>query len=178
MNPRRFLAILTLLVMSVSAFVASADNPPHDILSVSTPKEVRQWEITGPWGGDVRVMVAAPDNSSLLYLGTSDGQIYRSTDGAQTWRRLKPGLGRRGLSVDSIVIDPRNTNTLYVGVWPVSTDEEGGVYKSEDGGLHWKMLDETKKMSVRALAISPSDSNFLIAGSAGDDPKLNGVFHS
>jgi len=122
MNPQRLFVILTLLLMSVSAFVASADNPPRDVLSISTPKEVRQWEITGPWGGDVRAMVAAPDDSNMLYLGTSDGQIYRSTDGAATWRRLKPGIGRRGLSVDSIVIDPRNTNTLYVGVWPVSAE--------------------------------------------------------
>jgi photosystem II stability/assembly factor-like uncharacterized protein len=134
--------------------------------------------VTGPWGGDVRALVASPDDSDLLYLGTGDGQIFRSTDGGRTWRRLKPGLDKRGLSVDSIVIDPRNSKVVYVGVWPVGREQEGGVFKTEDGGEHWKLLDGTRKMSVRSFAIAPSNSNFLIAGSANDDLNLNGVFRS
>jgi photosystem II stability/assembly factor-like uncharacterized protein len=181
-NPRRSLVILTLLLACASAFIASADNPPGtpdgDVLSSNTSKEVRQWEVTGPWGGDVRALIASPDDSNLFYVGTSDGQIYRSTDGAQTWRRLKPGLARRGLSVDSLVIDPRDTKVIYAGVWPLGRGEEGGIYKSEDGGDHWKLLEKSKKMDVRSLAVSPSDSNFLIAGTANDDPNLNGVFRS
>ena len=158
--------------------MVSADDGPRDVATSTTPTEVRQWEITGPWGGDVRSLVVAPDNSDLLYVGTSDGQIFRSTDSARTWRRLKPGLARRGLSVDSIVIDPRNSRIMYAGVWAVARDEESGVFKSEDGGEHWKLLSDTKKLSVRSLAVAPSNSDFLIAGSASDDPKLNGVFRS
>src|SRR4029078_9122495 len=67
---------------------------------------------------------------------------------------------------------------MYVGVWAAAQDGEGGVFKSEDGGEHWKLLDDTKKFSVRSLAVAPSDPNFLVAGSANDDPKLNGVFRS
>ena len=186
----------TVIARSISANEISCFLPPHtaidlsitihsqrrrrprDVATSTTPTEVRQWEITGPWGGDVRSLVAAPDNSDLLYVGTSDGQIFRSTDSAKTWRRLKPGLERRGLSVDSLVIDPRNSRIMYAGVWAVARDEESGVFKSEDGGEHWKLLSDTKKLSVRSLAIAPSNSNFLIAGSANDDPKLNGVFRS
>jgi photosystem II stability/assembly factor-like uncharacterized protein len=182
MKPRD-LALLTLVLICASLFAARADDKPHDDPNSSTikevtPKEVRQWEVTGPWGGDVRALVAAPDNSNLLYLGTSDGQMFRSTDGTRTWHRLKPGLGRRGLSVDSIAIDPRDSRTIYVGAWAVARDEEGGVFKSQDGGDSWKRLDGTKKLSVRSLAIAPSDSTFILAGSANDDPKLNGVFRS
>jgi photosystem II stability/assembly factor-like uncharacterized protein len=122
--------------------------------------------------------VASATDTDLLYLGTADGQIFRSVDGARTWQRLKPGLEKRGLSVDHIVLDPRDPRTLYAGAWAVARDEEGGVFKSTDGGEHWKLLDATKKMSVRSLALAPSDSNFLIAGSANDDPNLNGVFRS
>ena len=67
---------------------------------------------------------------------------------------------------------------MYAGVWAIARDEESGVFKSEDGGEHWKLLSDTKKLSVRSLAIAPSNSDFLIAGSASDDPKLNGVFRS
>jgi photosystem II stability/assembly factor-like uncharacterized protein len=176
MKSFRFLPLLTLLfVCSFTAFVR-ADDANH--ISSSTATEVRQWEVTGPWGGDVRALTASPSDSSLLFLGTSDGQLFRSSDGARTWQRLRPGLERRGLSIDHIVIDPRNPSTMYVGAWAVARDEQGGVFKSDDGGSKWKLLDGTKGLSVRSLAMAPSDSNFLIAGSANDDPNLNGAFRS
>ena len=174
----RFFSFLTLALLLSSFIVTARARGFADDPSGELAKEIRQWEVTGPWGGDVRALVASPDDSDLLYLGTGDGQIFRSTDGGRTWRRLKPGLDKRGLSVDSIVIDPRNSKVVYVGVWPVGRDQEGGVFKTEDGGEHWKLLDGTRKMSVRSFAIAPSNSNFLIAGSANDDLNLNGVFRS
>jgi photosystem II stability/assembly factor-like uncharacterized protein len=174
----RVFSLLTLSILSCLLIEAATVRAARDDSSAEAAKEVRQWEVTGPWGGDVRALVASPDDSNLLYLGTSDGQIFRSLDGARTWRRLKPGLDKRGISVDSIVIDPRNPKVIYVGVWPVGRDREGGIYKSEDGGGKWKLLEDTAKLSIRSLAIAPSDSNFLIAGSANDDPSLNGVFRS
>ncbi|HEY6332919.1 MAG TPA: hypothetical protein VI756_26580, partial [Blastocatellia bacterium] len=143
-----------------------------------SPGEVRHWEITGPWGGDVRSLVASPDNPDLLYLGTSDGQLFKSTDGAATWKRLKPGLDRTGLSIDSIVINRTNTREMYAGAWAVVTSERGGVFKSEDGGENWKLLEQTKGLSVRSLAMAPEDPNIIIAGSASEDKSLNGAFRS
>ena len=177
MKSYRLVPLLTLLLVCASTALVNSNDGDRIVSSIAG-QEVRQWEVTGPWGGDVRALVASPDDSDVLYLGTADGQIFRTADGARTWRRLKPGLDRRGLSVDSIVIDPRNTKTLYAGVWAVARNEEGGVFKSTDGGEHWKLLEGTKKLSVRSLALAPSDSDFLIAGSANDDSNLNGVFRS
>ncbi|MEK6325784.1 MAG: YCF48-related protein [Acidobacteriota bacterium] len=177
MRFHRLLPFLTILFVCATA-VVSSDDAGRIVSSSTSAKEVRQWEVTGPWGGDVRALVASPADSDLFYLGTADGQIFRSNDGARTWQRLKPGLDKRGLSVDHIVIDPRDPKTLYAGAWAVERDQEGGVFRSNDGGEHWKQLDGTKKLSVRSVAVAPSDSNFLIAGSANDDPNLNGVFRS
>lgn len=178
MKLNRLLPILTLLLVCASTAALSSDDATRIVSSETNGKEVRQWEVTGPWGGDVRALVASPGDSDLLYLGTADGQVFQSADGARTWRRLKPGLDKRGLSVDNIVIDPRDPQTIYAGAWAVARDEEGGVFKSTDGGQHWKLLEGTKRLSVRSLAIAPSDSSFLIAGSANDEPNLNGVFRS
>ncbi|HET9533520.1 MAG TPA: hypothetical protein VFQ92_24415, partial [Blastocatellia bacterium] len=103
MRPHRYISIFTLALVAVSLITiktADADDGYRDVLSNANANgEVRRWEITGPWGGDVRSLIVAPDNSEVFYLGTSDGQIYRSSDGTRTWVRLKPGLGRRGLSI-------------------------------------------------------------------------------
>src|SRR4029453_9272527 len=173
---RLFTFLAAFVVCATTA--VSGDDSGRVVSTNATGNEVRQWEVTGPWGGDVRALVPSPANSDEFYLGTADGQIFHSLDGARTWKRLKPGLEKRGLSVDSIVIDPKDPKIIYAGVWAVARDEEGGVFKSTDGGEHWTILEGTKKLSVRSLALAPSDSNFLIAGTANDDPKLNGVFRS
>ena len=168
------LPLFLTLVLALSSVVAvSADDYPKDALVTNAKGEVRRWEITGPWGGDVRALVVSPSNPELFYLGTSDGQIFVSKDGARTWQRIKPGIDKRGLSVDQIVIDPRDPRVMYVGVWAVATATEGeGVYKSEDGGQNWKLLKDTKGLTILSLAMSPADSNFLIAGAK------SGVFRS
>ncbi len=162
----RLLFVLTSSVISASLISVTADNHPRDVLSSSDSKgEVRRWEVTGPWGGDARSLVVAPDNPDLFYLGTSDGQIYQSADGARTWQRLKPGLDQRGLTIDDIVIDPRNPQTIYAGTWAVAHgSKEQGAFKSEDGGQTWKLLKDTKGQPILSLSLSHSDSNFLIVG--------------
>src|SRR5215467_1226235 len=143
------LAALGVLIVLKTGSTSSADGPRSVLSSTNGKDEVRRWEMTGPWGGDVRSLVASPDDPNLLYLGTSDGQLFKSTDGAGTWARLKPGLGQPGLSIDTIITDPRNTRILYAGAWPVARDAQGGIFKTEDGGETWKLLEKTKGLSVR-----------------------------
>ncbi len=107
--------ILTLLLSLGSVLAVSANDDPHDSLVINAKGEVRRWEITGPWGGDVRALVVSPTNPDLLYLGTSDGQIFLSKDGARTWQRIKPGIDKRGLSVDQIVIEPARPEDIVCG---------------------------------------------------------------
>src|SRR5262249_17130104 len=175
MKSYRLVPYLTLSFVCAMIVAVRSDDSNHVVSTAINGHELRQWEVTGPWGGDVRALVASPTDSDTFYLGTADGQIFNSTDGGRSCRRLKPGLDKRGLSVDTIVIDPRDSNVIYAGAWPVARDEQGGVFKSTDRGGHWKLLEATKKLSVRSIAIAPSDSNFLIVGSANDDPNLNGV---
>jgi len=170
MKMHRFFLVLTLCIISLSLITVQADNDPHETFSTSSASakdEVRRWEVTGPFGGDVRTMIVAPDNPDRLYLGTHDGQLFRSTDGAMTWNRIKPGIGKRGLSIDNLIIDPRNTQVMYAGTWDTdsSMNSDMGVYKSEDAGVTWKLLKDTKSVHIFAVAISPTDSNFLLAGS-------------
>lgn len=90
----------------------------------------------------------APDHSLYLVvarrsedgsIGNSrDGALYRSTDGAATWRSLSLPDGVNGPT--GIAADPSHPDHLYLAAWARAQGmhgEGGGVYVSEDRGQHW-----------------------------------------
>jgi len=140
-------------------------------LALLTPAAARpqSWVPVGPHGGDVRSLAADPTNPRRLYLGTADGVLYRSDDGGGRWQRMSPGFPQRGRSLDEIEVDPRGV--VFVGYWEVA-GKGGGVARSADGGRTFKVLPGIQGESVRALAIAPSNPDFVVAGT------LTGVFRS
>lgn len=66
------------------------------------------------------------------YKGTGQNYVYKTSDGGATWTPID-GSGSSALPdapVHSIVVDPLNNQTLYVGT-------EMGVFTSVDGGNSW-----------------------------------------
>ena len=65
--------------------------------------------------------------------------LYKSEDGGNNWKKIGFEKSER---ISSIVINPNNTDEMYVGVlgalW--SDSEERGVYKSSDGGKTWENI--------------------------------------
>jgi photosystem II stability/assembly factor-like uncharacterized protein len=120
------------------------------------------WSVAGPMGGDVRELVVDPTDPQHLVLGTIDGQIYQSTDGARTWARLA-NFNRPSIYIDHIIIDPRDSKTMYVAAH--KHKEPGGFFKTTDGGETWREATELKTEALHSLAQSPSDPNILIVGS-------------
>src|SRR5437868_12385445 len=90
------------------------------------------WSFVGPFGGDARSLAIDPSDPNRLYLGTNDGQIYRTTDGAETWTRLL-SFDHPGYSLDKIIIYETNPKTLYAPIWWVANDTDGTIFKSTDG---------------------------------------------
>jgi photosystem II stability/assembly factor-like uncharacterized protein len=68
-------------------------------------------------------------------------------------------LGPPGNRVSSVVGVPGDWNTYYAG------GASGGVWKSTDGGIHWKpIFDDQPAQSVGSIAIAPSDPNVVWVG--------------
>jgi len=125
----------------------------------------------GPDGGDVRSLSPDPANPQRILLGTSAGQIYQSTDSGKTWQRfVRIGKGNDYV-IDHIIFDPKQPGTIYVAAWTLE-HEGGSVFKSSDDGHSWAAVAAMEGKSVRALAMSASDPNTLVAGT------LDGVYRS
>ncbi len=130
------------------------------------------WQLLGPEGGDVRSLTYDPADTSHILLGTSAGQLFASHDGGASWSmfaHLGPG---DDYVLDHIIFDPSNSNTIYVAAWSVFNNEEGDVFRTDDGGKTWRSLKGVHGKSVRTLAMAPSDHNLLIIGA------MDGVFRS
>ncbi len=130
------------------------------------------WALIGPDGGNVRSLAYDPSDPNRLMLGTSAGQLFVSQDGGKVWAPLAHLGTRDDLVIDHIVFDPTNPKTIYAAGWGLYHDDDGDVFRSDDGGATWKMLPGAHGKSIRALAMAPSDHNVLVIGA------LDGVFRS
>jgi photosystem II stability/assembly factor-like uncharacterized protein len=75
--------------------------------------------------------------------------------GALRWRYIGP-VGNRTSAVVGV---PGQPNIYYVGA------ASGGIWKTTDGGTHWApIFDDQPVSSIGSLAVAPSDSNVVWAG--------------
>jgi hypothetical protein len=121
--------------------------------------------------GRTAVMAGDPNNSSVMFLGSDNGGIWRTTNwdvidpdnaGLQpTWTPLtdQQSSPSPGLYQSLIVVPVANQpNTVYAAV----NGPGGGVLKSTDNGDHWRMMNDGGKFSAAqfaSIAVSPIDPN-------------------
>jgi photosystem II stability/assembly factor-like uncharacterized protein len=99
--------------------------------------------------------------------------VYRSVDGGLTWQQVLHGDADTGASF--VRIDPFDANTLYAGLWNVRSGPwedkntyngtKGGLFKSTDGGEHWRQLRDglPADLSQIDVAVAPSARGRLYA---------------
>ena len=130
------------------------------------------WQLIGPDGGNVRCLAYDPSDPNRILLGTSAGQLFVSRDGGNSWVPFAHLGSGDDLVIDHIVFDPTNPQIIYAAGWGLYHDDEGDVFRSDDGGTTWRALAGAHGKSIRALAMAPSDHNTLVIGA------LDGVFRS
>ncbi|MBW2938973.1 hypothetical protein KXJ69_12725 [Aureisphaera sp. CAU 1614] len=113
-----------------------------------------------------------PDNT--IWVGTGEtwtrnsvsigNGLFKSTDGGSTWKEVAGFEDSERIA--SIVINPNNTNEIYVGVlgalW--SDSETRGVYKTIDGGKTWnKILYINPSTGTGDVIMDPKNPSTLYA---------------
>ena len=108
-------------------------------------------------------LVMDPSNPRHLYASTwriqrtpyslsSGGEgsaLWKSTDSGATWKEISEnkGYAKGTLGIIGVTVSPVNANR----VWSiVENKEEGGVYRSDDGGESWKHVNESRSLRQRA----------------------------
>lgn len=95
----------------------------------------------GPRRGVVYAIAPSPRDARLIWAGTDDGWVWRTTDGGQHWLNVTP----KGLPAWSKVgtIEPSHfdSNTAYIAVDRHRLDDFAPyVYATHDGGRTWTLI--------------------------------------
>jgi photosystem II stability/assembly factor-like uncharacterized protein len=114
-----------------------------------------------------------PNNPNVVWVGTGEGNaqrsvsygdgIYKTEDGGKSWKNV--GL-KKSEHIGRILIDPRNTNVVYVAaqgpLWGPGGDR--GLYKTTDGGKTWKaVLTISENTGVGDIAFDPENPDTIYA---------------
>jgi photosystem II stability/assembly factor-like uncharacterized protein len=124
--------------------------------------------------GSIGAIAVAPSDPKTIYAGTGESDIrsslsfgngvYKSNDGGSTWTHIGLEDTRH---ISRVVVDPQSANVVYVGALghAYAPNEQRGVYKSADGGSHWKkVLDQGPEIGISDLSICFSNPQLLFAG--------------
>ena len=112
-----------------------------------------------------RILYAAMWNHGrkpwFIHSGGTDGGIFKSMDGGDSWEKLKGGLPEM---VGKIAVDVAPSNPDRVYALLESEPEKGGLWRSEDGGKSWSLINGHRVLHTRAwyyihMAVDPQDEN-------------------
>lgn len=140
--------------------------------------ETANWQELGPFdvpssgGGAGRVNCVAfhPTDANIIFVGAPAGGLWKTTNGGTSWTTstdLLPNLG-----VSSIIIDPKNSNIMYIATGDADAGDtySVGVLKSTDGGTTWNSTGLSFTVSqnrrVNKLLIHPVNTDTVYAATS------------
>ncbi len=121
----------------------------------------------------VGAVAVSESNPDVVYIGMGEAclrgnimqgdGVYKSTDAGKTWQHV--GLENTQI-ISRIRISPTNPDVVYVAALghPSASNDERGVFKSEDGGKTWKkILFRDGKTGAIDLAMDRNNPKVLYA---------------
>lgn len=134
-----------------------------------------------------RVLVSSQDSETVfvgalgnIYAPSESRGVFRSEDGGQNWEKTLYIDEYHGVS--DMDIAPNNPNILFAAMWRFERkpwthrtgSEEGGIFKSSDGGKSWKKIEQglPKLMGRIGVKIAPSNPDVVYVIAESDEGTL------
>ena len=119
--------------------------------------------------GRVSDVAGIPSPSKTFFAAAAAGGIWKSTNNGVTWRPVFDN--QRVVSMGMLAIAPSDTMQVWAGTGEPNSRNTispgGGVYKSTDGGITWKLMGLEKTQSVGRIVVHPTNPNIVYVAALG-----------
>ena len=115
----------------------------------------------------IYAVAPSPLDVNLIWAGTDDGLIHRTTDGGKTWTDVTPKQMKPWQKVSIIDASHFDKNTAYAAINTLRLDDlRPHIYRTKDGGANWteitKGIPENENTDV--VREDPERKGLLFAG--------------
>ena len=120
--------------------------------------------LTGTRRGTISTIAVSPQNSNIIWAGTSDSRVWVSTNNGFTWTDVSSTMPHRWVS--RVVPDPLEENTAYVTFTGLKwADPEPHIFRTTDAGETWEDISSNlPDAPINACVVDPTDNKFLFVG--------------
>ena len=129
------------------------------------------WVTQGPGniGARINAIAVHPTDENIIYVGFSQGGVFKTTDGGDTWLPIFDD--QLFLAIGDITLDPNDPNTVYVGTGDVNITGRpfigDGIYRSTDGGATWEHLGLTEQRIISKVIVHPNNPSTIYVSAMG-----------
>jgi photosystem II stability/assembly factor-like uncharacterized protein len=130
-----------------------------------------EWRVVGPanMGGRVSDVVGIPSPSRTFFVASAGGGIWKTTNNGTTFRPVF--TNERVVSMGVMAIAPSDTMQVWAGTGEPNSRNSmspgGGIYKSMDGGLTWKLMGLEKTQTIGRIVVDPTTPNIVYVAALG-----------
>ena len=110
--------------------------------------------------------------------GSDEGGVFMSKDAGKSWKKLTEGLPKGLTGKIQVEYSPANSSRLWAMI-QAQKEEEGGLYRSDDGGKTWNRINRDHKLRQRGWYYShinadPVNENIIYASNTGFYKSVDG----
>lgn len=113
--------------------------------------------------GTITTIAVAPSNSQCIYVGTDDGNAWRTVNGGTNWMNISAGLPERWIT--RVAADPYDENTVYLTLSGYRYDSwQPHIFRSTAGGASWTDISgNLPEAPVNDIIVDPDLDSTLYA---------------
>src|SRR2546430_14753243 len=122
------------------------------------------------WSSDVcssdlvLAVAGIPGDPATFYFGAVDGGVWRPRNAGVPWDPLFDD--QPIASIGALALAPSDPNVIYVGTGEAAIRSDitygAGVYKSSDGGAHWRALGLADTRHIGKPLVDPRDADVVL----------------
>jgi len=105
--------------------------------------------------------------AGVIWIGSNDGLIHVTTDGAKTWKNVTPSPLKKGGRVDSVEPSVHDAKKAFVTFLRYQLgDWQPYIFKTTNSGMDWELVTKgiPTDYPVRVLREDPEQEGLLYAG--------------